>query len=100
NPSDLLTYGASLDFDLKKWVNGLMASGELAGNIALTHSRTNATIDSGNSMGSVLEAGPAVRYQRGAWRTKAGVLIDAGPATYRAYNYRLLAGVSYLFGGK
>lgn len=100
NPSDLMTFGASLDLDMKKWVNGLMMSGEMVGNTALTHSRTNSTIDGNHDMGQVLEVGPALRYQMGAWRTKAGVLFDAGPATYRAYNYRLLAGVSYLFGGK
>jgi hypothetical protein len=41
-----------------------------------------------------------LRYQKGAWRTKLGVLFDAGPSTYRAYNYRTLFGISYLFGGK
>jgi hypothetical protein len=99
NPSDLFTFGASVDLDLKKWVNGLTASGEMVGNTALTHSRTNSTVNGGNDMGQVLEAGPALRYQLGAWRTKAGVMVDAGPATYRAYNYRYLLGVSYLFGG-
>ncbi len=98
NPSDLLTFGASVDCDMKKWVKGLSASGEMVGNTALTHSRTNSAIDGGHDMGQVLEAGPALRYQMGAWRTKAGVMIDAGPSTYRAYNYRALFGVSYFFG--
>jgi hypothetical protein len=100
NPSDLLTYSASLELDMKKWVDGMSASGELVGNTALTHSRTDATVDGGHDMGQVIEAGPALRYQKGSWRTKLGVLFDAGPATYRAYNYRTLFGVSYLFGGK
>jgi hypothetical protein len=100
NPSDLFTYGASLDFEMKKWVNGLTASGEMVGNTALTHSKTQGTVNGGNDMGQVLEAGPALRYEKGSWRTKLGVLFDAGPSTYRAYNTRLMTGVSYLFGGK
>jgi hypothetical protein len=100
NPSDLVTFGASVDLELKKWVSGLTASVEMVGNIATTHSRTSDTVSGGNDMGSVLEAGPALRYQIGSWRTQAGILFDEGPATYRAYNFRTLVGISYLFGGK
>ncbi len=98
NPSDLLTFGASLDFSLKRWVENLSVSGEAVGNTALNHSKTHST-KNGNDLGTVLEAGPAVRYQCGSVRTYAGYLMDAGKATFRAYNYRVNFGVSVLFGG-
>ena len=66
-------------------------------NTALNHSKTLSTVN-GNDKGTVLEVGPALRYQTGAWRTQAGMLFDEGKSTFRAYNYRLLFGVSYLFG--
>jgi hypothetical protein len=97
NPSDLFTFGASLDLDLAQVTSGFSASAEMVGNTGLTHARDNGTIH-GNDLGTVLEAGPALRYQRGSWRTNAGVLFDAGKATFRAYNYRVAFGISYLCG--
>lgn len=99
NPSDLFTFGASIDLSLKRVTEGLSASAEMVGNTCLTHSRTDGTIN-GNDMGTVVEAGPAVRYQRGSVRTWAGVLEDAGNSTFRAYNYRVNFGASLLFGGR
>jgi hypothetical protein len=98
NPSDLVTFGLSLDMSLKHWVEGLSASAEMVGNTCVTHSRTDAMIN-GNDMGTVLEVGPALRYQRGSWRTYAGFLADDGKAAFRAYNYRVNFGISMLFGG-
>jgi hypothetical protein len=98
NPSDLFTFGASVDFDLKRWVEHLSVAGEMVGNTALNHSKTNGDRN-GDDKGMVLEAGPSVRYQIGSVRTYAGVLADAGPATYRAFNYRVNFGASLLFGG-
>jgi opacity protein-like surface antigen len=97
NPSDLFTFGASVDLSLKRWVNNLSVSGEMVGNTALNHSKTNGNTN-GNDKGAVLEAGPAVRYQMGPVRTYAGVLFDAGNATFRAYNTRVNLGVSMLWG--
>jgi hypothetical protein len=51
-------------------------------------------------MGTVLEVGPALQYQRGSWKTHTGVLFDEGNSTFRAYNYRVLVGFSYLWGGR
>jgi hypothetical protein len=98
NPSDLMTFGASVDVSLKRWVDHLSLSGEMVGNTALNHSKTNGTLN-GNDKGTVLEAGPALRYQSGRIRTYVGVLADAGKATFRAYNYRVNFGVSLLCGG-
>ena len=99
NPSDLFTFGASVDMDLSKWANHLSVAGEMVGNSALNHSKTNGDTN-GNDKGTVLEAGPSLRYQSGPVRTYAGFLIDAGPATFRAYNYRVNFGASLLWGGK
>lgn len=99
NPSDLFTFGASIDLSLKRVAEGLSASAEMVGNTCLTHSRTDGTIN-GNDMGTVLEVGPAMRYQRGSVRTWAGFLADDGNATFRAYNYRVDFGASLLFGGR
>jgi hypothetical protein len=100
NPSDLFTFGAGLDVDLSRWMNHLTVAGEMVGNTALNHSKTNGNFNGNHDMGTVLEVGPALRYQMGAMRTYAGVLVDAGPATYRAYNYKVNFGVSMLWGGK
>jgi hypothetical protein len=99
NPSDLFTFGASVDLDLKRWVDHLSVSGEMVGNTALNHSKTNGDTN-GNDKGTVLEVGPAMRYQLGPVGTYAGVLLDQGSATFRAYNYRVNFGVSMLWGGR
>lgn len=99
NPSDLFTFGASVDLDLARWVNHLSVAGEMVGDTALNHSKTNGNVNN-NDKGTVLEVGPSMRYQIGPARTYAGVLLDEGPATYRAYNYRVNFGVSMLWGGK
>ena len=97
NPSDLASYGAGVDMNLDSLVKDLAVSGEFIGYSALTYSRTGGTVD-GNTLGTVLEAGPAIRYQFGRIKTHAGVLYDAGKATFRAYNYRVDFGASVLFG--
>ena len=97
NPSDLATYGAGVDLSLDSVLKNLAVSGEFVGSSALNYSRTGGTKD-GNTLGTVLEAGPAVRYQVGRVKLHAGVLYDAGKATFRAYNYRVDFGVSVLFG--
>jgi hypothetical protein len=80
-------------------VDHLSIAGEFVGNSALNHSKTNGDTN-GNDKGTVLEAGPSVRYQMGSVRTYAGLLLDAGRATFRAYNYRVNFGVSMLWGGR
>jgi len=97
NPSDLMTFGASVDVRLHAVMEGLSSSLELVGNTALNHSKTNGSMN-GNDKGTVLEIGPALRYQHNAMGTYAGFLADAGKSTFRAYNYRVNFGVSYLFG--
>ena len=99
NPSDLFTFGASVDVSLQHWVDHLSVSGEMIGNTALDHSKTNGT-ENGGDKGTVLEAGPAVRYQIGPVRTYAGFLLDAGDPTFRAYNSKVNFGFSMLWGGK
>jgi hypothetical protein len=97
NPSDLLTFNAAAELRLHRWVNQLSVLGEVVGNTALNHSKTNATTN-GNDKGTVLAAGPSLQYQYGPVRTYAGVLFDAGKTTFRAYNQRVHFGVSLVFG--
>jgi len=97
NPSDLLTFGASLDLNLSDKLSGVSVAAECVGNTALTHSKTGSTRNSGDR-GSVVEAGPSLRYAHGPIHTWTGLLIDAGDPTYRAYNYRVHFGVAYRFG--
>jgi hypothetical protein len=67
------------------------------GNTGLNHSKTDGTAN-GNDKGTVLEVGPGLRYKTGPWRTHAGVLLNEGKTAFRAYRFRALFGVSYLFG--
>ncbi len=99
NPSDLMTFGASLDAMLLKGEHPLSASIEMVGNTGLNHSKTD-DVRNGNDKGTVLEVGPALRHQCGPLRTHVGLLFDAGRATFRAYNYRVNFGVSLFVGGK
>lgn len=98
NPSDLFTFGASVDMSLKRCLEGLSVAAEVVGNSGLTHARTNSTV-AGNDLGTVIEVGPSLRYQHNALRTYAGFLVDEGKATFRAYNYRVAFGASLLWGG-
>jgi len=98
NPSDLMTFGASLDLSLDDKIKGLAVAAECVGNTAVSHSKYGSTTNHGDR-GSVVEAGPSLRYGHGAWNTWTGLLIDAGDATYRAYNYRVSFGAAYRFGG-
>jgi len=70
NPSDLLTFGASVDLDMAKLISGLSGSLDFVGNTGLNHSKTQGTMN-GSDLGTVLEVGPALRYQMGSWRTQA-----------------------------
>lgn|GEM_PF-3351399 len=98
NPSDLMTFGASLDLSMERWIHHVSLSAEAVGNTGLSHSKSNSTMN-GSDLGTVIEVGPAVRYQVGALRAYTGFLADVGKATYRAYNYRVNFGVSMLWGG-
>lgn len=97
NPSDLMTFGASLDMNLHDKIQGLSLAAECIGNTALNHSKTGG-VANGGDRGTVIEAGPSLRYARGAIHTWTGFLIDAGDPTYRAYNYRVSFGMAYRLG--
>jgi hypothetical protein len=99
NPSNLATFGASVEMVLEKWVPHLSMAGELVGSTALNHSETD-SVKNGADKGTVLEAGPSLRYQMGSVGLHAGLLFDAGPATFRAYNMRGDFGMSLQFGKK
>jgi len=97
NPSDLITFNSAVELRLHRWVHNLSVMGEVVGNTALNHSKTNATTN-GSDKGTVLAAGPSIRYQVGQIRTYTGLLLDAGKPTFRAYNYQVHFGASLLFG--
>jgi hypothetical protein len=97
DPSDLMTFGASVALQLEDQLPGVVLAAECVGNTALNHSTTGRMRNSGDR-GTVVEAGPSLRLSRGAMNAWTGLLMDAGDPTYRAYNYRVSFGVAYRFG--
>jgi len=97
SPSDLATLKGAVTFALDPWVKKLSLSAESVVVSAVNKSRTD-HIKNGATEGTVIEAGPALRYQYGRVRTHAGLMIDMGKTEFRAYNYRVAFGASLAFG--
>lgn len=97
-PGDLITFSTALELEMKDKVPGISVAAEMLGNTAISHSKTGSTRNSGDR-GTVIGVGPSVRYSSQKYQAWTGLLIDAGDATYSAYNYRVHFGAAYRFGG-
>jgi len=57
---------------------------------------SSAGITTANSSGSQMDWDLGARYDTGDWRTKLGFALALGDETYRTYDYKVIAGVTYL----
>jgi hypothetical protein len=90
---DVLNLGAGVEYPVKN-ISGLLLIGEAFYN-SLGEAKSAGEAQSGTS-GSQYDIVIGGRYNTGNWKTKLGLDLSLGEEKYRAYDYRIIAGVSYL----
>jgi hypothetical protein len=92
NPGDVLGAGIGAEFLCPK--TRINWCGEFIYN-SLSESSIEGATQSGSS-GSQIGLVLGGRYDFGNWKTKLGVDVQLGDEKYRAYDYRVIAGITYL----
>jgi hypothetical protein len=90
---NVLSLGIGTEYALKKY-EGVTVIGEILYN-SLGESKSAGVAQDGTA-GSQYGIALGGRYDKGDWKTKLGLDLSLGEEKYRAYDYRIIAGVTYL----
>ena len=93
NPGDVLSLGIGAEFACKKIESVSLLAEFLYSSIG--QSSIAGTAQSGSS-GSRMELDLGARYNRGSLKTKFGFGLSLGEEKFRSYDYRIIAGLTYL----
>jgi hypothetical protein len=92
NPGDVLSAGLGFEKARNEkltWISELV--------FRSISSASNAGVTTTDSAGTQMDWSLGARINSGDWKKKLGLVIAFGDETYRTYDYRVLAGVTYLF---
>ena len=90
NPGDILSLGGGLEYPFSEEIT---FAGELIYENLTSLQRDGTEID--GTDGSRTEIIGGLRLNRGSYRTKLGLGVSLGEETYREYDYRIFAGITY-----
>jgi hypothetical protein len=93
-PGDVLSAGVGIEYPLAIKSFNFEGIGEFIYQ-NLGESKIAGVAQTG-SAGSRMDLIIGARYNSGSWKTKLGLDLSLGEEKYRAYDYRIIAGVTYL----
>jgi len=91
NPGDIISLGAGVEYP--RWKNTSL-TGELVYNSILEASSAGTAVS--GTAGSQMDVIVGVRYNKDSLRTKLGLDLSFGDEKFRDYDYKVIAGVTYL----
>jgi hypothetical protein len=99
NPGDILSAGAGLERPVTQFTELI---GEFVYNSGeyVYNSVTETTQNTGNvsgASGTQLDVVLGLRYNKNSFRTKLGLVFSIGDEQYRDYDYKIIAGITYLW---
>ena len=92
NPGDVLSAGAGLEYPMSEQTNLI---GEFVYN-SISEAASAGTAVSGSS-GSQMDLICGVRHNKNNIKTKLGLALAFGDEKYRTYDYKIIAGITYLW---
>lgn len=92
NPGDIISLGVGVEYP--KWENTSLI-GEFVYNNILQASTAGSSVS--GSSGSQMDLICGLRYNKNSFRTKLGIDLSLGDEQFRDYDYRIIAGITYLW---